>query len=75
VIGHCHARDRAIEFRKCLDRIDAAVTPDLDVHFILDNYATHQTPLIRRSFARHPSEHPVLARGDSRIHRAEQHYT
>jgi len=57
VIGHCHARHRAIEFRKFLDRIDAAVPPDLDVHLILDNYATHKTPLVRRWFARHPRYH------------------
>ena len=56
-IGHCHARHRAIEFRKFLDRIEAAVPADLDVHLILDNYATHKTPLIRRWFARHPRYH------------------
>jgi hypothetical protein len=45
VIGTCHARHRALEFRKCLDRIDAAAPADLDVHLILvDNYATHKTP-------------------------------
>ena len=44
VIGHCHARHRAIEFRKFLDRIEAVVPPDLDIHLILDNYATHKTP-------------------------------
>lgn len=54
VIGHCHARHRALEFRKFLDHIDAAVPPDFDVHLILDNYATHKTALIRRWFARHP---------------------
>lgn len=57
VIGHCHARHRAIEFRKFLDRIDGAVPPDLDVHLILDNYATHKTPRIHRWFARHPRYH------------------
>jgi transposase len=57
VIGHCHARHRAIEFRKFLDRIDADVPPDLDVHLILDNYATHKTPRVRRWFARHPRYH------------------
>jgi len=57
VIGHCHARHRAIEFREFLDRIDAAVAADLDVHLILDNYATHKTPPIRRWFVRHPRYH------------------
>jgi transposase len=44
VIGECHARHRAIEFRRFLDTIDAVVPPTLDVHLILDNYATHKTP-------------------------------
>jgi transposase len=57
VIGHCHARHRAVEFRKFLDRIDTAVPADLDVHLILDNYATHRTPLIQRWLARHPRYH------------------
>ena len=48
VIGRCHRRHRAVEFRKFLDTIDATVPPDLDIHLILDNYATHKTPLIRR---------------------------
>jgi transposase len=57
VIGHCHARHRAAEFRRFLDRIDAAVPATLDVHLILDNYATHKTPLVRRWFARHRRYH------------------
>lgn len=57
VIGHCHARHRAIEFRRFLDRIDAAVPPDLDVHLILDNYVTHKTPLIHRWLAKRPRYH------------------
>lgn len=57
VIGACHARHRATEFRKFLDRIDAAAPSDLDVHLVLDNYATHKTPLIRRWLLRHPRFH------------------
>ncbi len=45
---------RAVEFRAFLDRIEAAVPPDLEVHVILDNVSTHKTPLIRRWLARHP---------------------
>ena len=33
------------EFRKFLDEIEAAVPRDLDVHLVMDNYATHKTPL------------------------------
>jgi transposase len=57
VIGHCHRRHRAREFRKFLDRIDAAVPASLAVHLILDNYATHKTPLIHRWLAKRPRFH------------------
>ena len=43
VIGRCHQRHRAVEFRKFLDTIEAEVPADLDVHLIADNYATHKT--------------------------------
>src|SRR5262245_48303788 len=46
-----------MEFRKFLDRIDAEVPVELDVHLILDNYGTHKTPLIHRWLARHPRVH------------------
>lgn len=57
VIGQTHRRHRSIEFRKFLDRIDASVPPDLQVHIILDNYGTHKTPLIRAWFAKRPRYH------------------
>lgn len=57
VIGRCHRRHRAREFRKFLDAIDATVPADLDIHLILDNYATHKTPLIRGWLARRPRYH------------------
>ncbi len=57
VIGRCQPRHRAIEFRKFLDQIDAAVPPGLDVHMVLDNYGTHKTALIRRWMAKRPRFH------------------
>src|SRR5258708_5710817 len=57
VIGELHRRHRSTEFRKFLDRIDAEVPADLDVHLILDNYGTHKTPLIHRWLLRHPRFH------------------
>lgn len=57
VIGSLHRRHRAIEFRTFLDRIDQAVPSDLDVHLILDNYATHKTPTIQRWLAKRPRFH------------------
>lgn len=54
VIGKCWPRHRAIEFHKFLQHIDRAVPPDLAVHLVLDNYATHKTEIIRKWFLRHP---------------------
>ena len=60
VIGQCFPRHRASEFRKFLDEIEANVPKDLDVHLIMDNYATHKTPLIRAWFAKRPRWHVHL---------------
>jgi transposase len=57
VIGECHRRHRAIEFRKFLYTIDDHVPAELDVHLILDNSSTHKTPAIRRWLARRPRFH------------------
>ena len=57
VVGETHRRHRAGEFRKFLDRLDASVPPDLDVHIIMDNYGTHKTPRIRAWFAKRPRFH------------------
>lgn len=54
VIGETRRRHRSVEFRKFLDRIDASVPADLDVHIIMDNYGTHKTPLIWKWFAKRP---------------------
>ena len=57
VISSLHRRHRAVEFKKFLERIDAEVPDELDVHLILDNYATHKTPTINRWLQRHPRFH------------------
>ena len=57
VIGECHRRHRAIEFRKFLETVDTNVPKNLEVHLILDNYGTHKTPSIRRWLVRHPRYH------------------
>lgn len=57
VIGSLHARHRAVEFKKFLIQIDRQVPAELDVHLILDNYATHKTPAIKRWLAGHPRFH------------------
>jgi transposase len=57
VFGRCYRRHRATEFRRFLDAIDAAVPADLDIHLVMDNYATHKAPAIKAWFARRPRYH------------------
>lgn len=57
VIGACRPQHRAQEFRAFLDLIDRNVPPDLDIHLVLDNAATHKTPLIQRWLAKRPRYH------------------
>lgn len=57
VVGETHRRHRSREFRQFLDRLDASVPADLDVHVVMDNYGTHKTPLIRAWFAKRPRFH------------------
>jgi len=57
VIGACKQRHRSVEFIKFLDQIDAAVPHDLDIHIILDNYATHKTARVHRWLAKRPRYH------------------
>jgi transposase len=54
VIGSLHQRHRAIEFKKFLQTLDRQVPADLEVHLVLDNYATHKTPAIQRWLTAHP---------------------
>jgi len=57
VIGSLHRRHRATEFKKFLILLDEEVPEGLDIHLILDNYATHKTPEIQRWLLRHPRFH------------------
>src|SRR5436190_2725170 len=54
VIGSLHARHRALEFKKFLQRLDREVPDELEVHLILDNASTHKTPAIKKWLAGHP---------------------
>lgn len=54
VIGSLHARHRAIEFKKFLQKIDREVPDEFDVHLVIDNASTHKTPAIKRWLAAHP---------------------
>ena len=54
VIGSLTKRHRAAEFKRFLVQIDEQVPADLEVHLVLDNYATHKTPEVKRWLERHP---------------------
>jgi len=54
VIGSLHARHRAIEFKKFLQRLDREVPDELEVHLILDNASTHKTPAVKKWLLAHP---------------------
>ena len=59
VIGKCHRRHRHQEFVKFLDHLDVTLPREagVAVHVVLDNYATHKTPAVKRWFLRHPEYH------------------
>lgn len=57
VIGKCYKRHRAKEFLAFLKDIDAATPDDLDIHIVMDNYATHKTKTVRAWLARRPHYH------------------
>jgi transposase len=60
VIGKCFARHRSREFLRFLRKVDAAVPAGLDVHLVMDNYATHKTQAIRTWLAKRPHWHVHL---------------
>lgn len=47
VIANCMARHRHQEWLKFLKQIDAETPKDLDLHLIVDNYATHKHPKVK----------------------------
>jgi transposase len=54
VIAQSYRRHRHQEFLRFLKLIDAAVPKHLDLHLVLDNYATHKTPAIHQWLLKHP---------------------
>jgi putative transposase len=54
VFTECKPRHRHQEFLSFLRRLDDASPPDLDVHLIVDNYATHKHPKVRTWLAQRP---------------------
>lgn len=57
VIGKCFRNHRAKEFLNFLRVIDESVPNHLDVHLVMDNYATHKTPAVQRWLLKRPRFH------------------
>ena len=57
VIGQCLPRHRRQEFLKFLRTIDREVPNGLQIHLILDNYATHKHADVQRWLDKHPRFH------------------
>ncbi|HEY9790671.1 MAG TPA: IS630 family transposase, partial [Candidatus Obscuribacterales bacterium] len=57
VIGQCLPRHRHDEFLKFLKLIDKETPKDLDLHVIVDNYATHKHENVNRWLSRHKRFH------------------
>lgn len=54
VLHECMPRHRHQEFLRFMRTVEASVAPDLDIHVILDNYATHKHPRVKSWLKRHP---------------------
>jgi transposase len=57
VLGQCRHRHRHQEYLDFLRAIEQNVPEDLDVHIIVDNYATHKHPRVKRWLAARPRFH------------------
>ena len=57
IIGQCMSRHRHQEFIRFLNKINRETPADLQLHLIVDNYATHKHPKVRAWLERHPRFH------------------
>ena len=57
VIAQCRQRHRHQEYLDFLRQIEKNVPAELDVHVIVDNYATHKHPRVKRWLAARPRFH------------------
>ena len=57
IIGTCMNRHRHQEWIKFLNLIDQQTPQDLDLHLIVDNYATHKHPQVKAWLKRHRRFH------------------
>lgn len=54
LIGTCMPRHRHQEWIKFLKLIDQQTPVELDLHLVIDNYATHKHPKVKNWLKRHP---------------------
>lgn len=54
VIGRCMQRHRHQEFIRFLNTVEAEVPAGKVIHVVLDNYATHKHPKVRKWLSHHP---------------------
>ena len=57
VLGTCMKRHRHQEFLRFLREINRATPRHLDLHLIVDNYATHKHPKVKAWLSKHPRLH------------------
>ncbi len=57
VFTECKPRHRHQEFLSFLRHLDESMPPELDLHLIVDNYATHKHPKVRTWLAQRPRYH------------------
>jgi transposase len=57
IIAECMQRHRHQEWLRFLKKIDVETPPELDLHLIVDNYATHKHPKVQRWLQRHKRFH------------------
>lgn len=54
VIARNYRRHRSTEFLRFLKEVEAVTPKDLELHLVLDNYATHKTPAVKAWLLKHP---------------------
>lgn len=57
VIGQCLPRHRNDEFLRFIKHLDKVAPTELDLHLIVDSYATHKHPNVRAWLEQHPRMH------------------
>jgi transposase len=72
-IHACMPRHRHQEFLKFLTKVEKNVEPGLEIHVILDNYATHKHENVQQWLKRHPRVHfHFTPTGASRLNLVER---